>query len=96
MALTLVVRMRAKPGAEDRLVALLGDLARASREEPGCQAFVAHRSSEDGSAFLLYERWDGQAALEAHHATDHFARAVADLPLLLVAERTRELWDPLD
>jgi quinol monooxygenase YgiN len=96
VAVTLLVRMRARPGAEDRLAALLGDLARASREEPGCQAFVAHRSPDDGSAFMLYERWEGEAAMESHRATDHFTRAIDEFPLLLVAERTRELWDPLD
>ena len=84
MALSLVVRLRAKPGAEDRLAALLGDLARASLEEPGCQAFVAHRSPEDGSAFMLYERWEGEAAMESHRATDHFTRAIDEFPLLLV------------
>jgi quinol monooxygenase YgiN len=97
MAITLLVRLRARPGAEERLAALLGQLALASRREPGCRAFDPHRSPDDAAAFLLYERYDDEDALEAHRGSEHFARlAVGELPALLDAERTRELWAPLE
>jgi len=96
VAVTLLVRLQARPGAEERLAAVLSEVAEASRAEPGCGAFLAHRSPEDGSAFLLYERWADEAAMQLHRATEHFARAIAEFPALLVGERTREVWTPLD
>jgi quinol monooxygenase YgiN len=45
---------------------LLAEQARLSRQEPGCVRFEVYQSSNDPTRFLLTERWESQAALDAH------------------------------
>jgi quinol monooxygenase YgiN len=67
-----IARFRAKPGGEKRLEALLRDLTRRALARPnsGTHDFVLCRSKADPGPFLLYERLDSEAHLEAHRATD--------------------------
>ena len=67
-----IARFRAKPGGENRLEALLRDLTRRALARPnsGIHDFVLCRSKADPGLFLLYERLDSEAHLEAHRATD--------------------------
>ncbi len=49
--------------------------ARASREvEPGCRQFDVCRDPADAQRFFLYERYDDEAALQAHLTAPHFRR----------------------
>jgi quinol monooxygenase YgiN len=57
----------------DEVTSILRELAAASRAEPGCLGFDVARG-EDGTTFVLYEKWRDQTALDAHYATEHFAR----------------------
>ncbi|GIX04116.1 MAG: hypothetical protein KatS3mg113_1122 [Planctomycetaceae bacterium] len=45
---------------------LLGEQARLSRQEPGCERFEVYQSQSDPRVFLLVERWASQEALDAH------------------------------
>ena len=56
MSFVLVVRMKAKEGEEGRAAELAGELAVASRQEAGCEAYVPCRDPEDARSFLLYEQ----------------------------------------
>jgi quinol monooxygenase YgiN len=40
--------------------------------EPGCQQFDICRDPADASRIFLYERYDDQAAIDAHLAAAHF------------------------
>lgn len=57
----------------DQVSAILRELAAASRAEAGCLGFDAARG-EDGTTFVLFEKWRDQAALDAHYTSEHFAR----------------------
>ncbi len=57
----------------DEVVAILRELGAASRAEPGCVGYEVARG-EDGTSFVLFEKWRDQAALDAHYASEHFAR----------------------
>jgi quinol monooxygenase YgiN len=85
MSFVLVVRMRAKAGAEERVAALARELAEASRAEPGCEAYVPCRDPEDPGALLIFEQYRDREAFEAHGASEHFQRLAAG-----------ELWDLLE
>lgn len=61
------------PDDADEVSAILRELAVASRAEPGCLGFEIARG-EDGTTFVLYEKWRDRAALDAHYASEHFAR----------------------
>lgn len=91
VAVTYVV----KPGREAEAVELLGKLTAATRREPGCRMYLAHRSTADPRRFFLYEQYDDQAALDAHRATPHFEEFGKNGIFPLLESRSPELYQPL-
>ena len=70
------------PAQHDQLLELAELVEGPSRDEPGCQAyqFWLHRSAR--GVVHVFEVWDGEEALAAHVATDHyrvFARGLKQL-----------------
>ena len=49
-----------------RVGKLLAEAGRLSRQEPGCLRWEAYHSQTDESLFVLHERWESPAALDAH------------------------------
>jgi quinol monooxygenase YgiN len=76
MAYVVTALWWAKTGSEERVSAVLDELARASRAEPGCLQFQPNRAIEDPRRFLLYEEYADEAAFEAHTDSEHFNRLV--------------------
>ena len=68
----LHVVMEAVPGHEDELKAQLEALVLPTLSEAGCIEYSLHRDPERAGTFMFYERFAGQAALDAHLQTDHF------------------------
>ena len=89
MSYVLIVRMKAQEGNEERAVQVMAELAAASRDEPGCEAYVPCRETEDPRSFAIFERYRDQAAFEEHGRTEHFQRlGVGELfPLMESRER---------
>ncbi len=54
------------PGDVETVRGLLAEQGRLSRAEPGCLRFEVYQSQNDASLFILNERWESQAALDAH------------------------------
>jgi quinol monooxygenase YgiN len=94
--IVLAVTWLAKEGHEKEAVDLFCTLQTASRQEPGCLLYVAHRHRTDSRRFFIYEQYKDDAALEAHRDSAHFQRyAVGELPR--IATRVEgELYDPLE
>src|SRR5512144_50350 len=81
----LNVLLTAKPTADPGQVKdLLAETARRSRHEPGCTRFEVYHSQTDRRAFLLIERWNSQADLDAHRAGATFRDFYAPNVLPLV------------
>ena len=91
VAVTYVI----KPGHEEEAVALFRALTEATRAEPGCLFYQAHRSTTDPRRFFLYEQYDDQAALDAHRASGHFARYATGGLFPIIESRTPEIYEPL-
>ena len=72
MAYCLVVRFTVKEGELDGVLAAIGPLVEASRREPGCLMYQAHRDPENPNAFFLYEQYEDEAAYLAHADSEHF------------------------
>jgi quinol monooxygenase YgiN len=70
----------------DEVTTILRELAAASRAEPGCLGFETARG-EDGTTFVLYEKWRDQAALDGHYASEHFVRLGANGLRVLATHR---------
>lgn len=49
-----------------RVRELLAEAGRLSRQEPGCQRFEVYHSQASETLFMLCERWESPAALDAH------------------------------
>lgn len=65
--LNVLLTVRA-PADIPRVRDLLAETARRSVAEPGCERFEIYHSEADARVFLLVERWQDQAALDAHRA----------------------------
>jgi quinol monooxygenase YgiN len=48
------------------------NLAHLTRQEPGCKSYELHQSSDDESAFLIYEEWKSTDDLDKHMNSTHF------------------------
>jgi quinol monooxygenase YgiN len=94
MAYVVSAKWRAKPGKEERLAELCGEMAGPSRAEPGNLFYQAHRSVEDPQLFYLYEQYTDEAGYQAHMDSEHFTRLVKGeaIPELLEA-REREFYE---
>jgi quinol monooxygenase YgiN len=91
VAVTYVV----KSGHEAEAAELFRTLTEYTRAEPGCRMYLAHRSTSDSRRFFLYERYDDQAALDAHRAAPHFERYVKNRLFMIIESRTPEIFEPL-
>jgi quinol monooxygenase YgiN len=91
VAVTYVIQ----PGREEEAVGLFARLTEATRAEPGCRMYQAHRSTSDPRRFFLYEQYDDQAALDAHRAAPHFAQYATGGLFPILESRTPELYEPL-
>ena len=93
MSFVLVVRMKAKDGEEDHALAVMGELAEASRREPGCEAYIPCRDPEDPRSFLFYEQYRDKAAFEEHGASEHFQRLAVGELFGLMESRERTFYE---
>lgn len=92
VAVTYVIKL----GHEQEAVELFSKLTPATRSEPGCRMYLAHRSKADPRRFFLYEQYDDQAALDAHRAAPHFAQYATGGLFTILESRTPELYEPLN
>jgi quinol monooxygenase YgiN len=91
VAVTYVI----KTGHEEEAVGLFRKLTEATRGEPGCRMYLAHRSTSDPRRFFLYEQYDDQTALDTHRTAPHFEQYAKDGLFPILESRTPELYEPL-
>lgn len=78
--LTVVARMRARPGSEDDLREALEHLTEVTREEDGLLSYDLHVGADDPGLFVFYERWDSREAHDAHDRSSHVEQFRARIP----------------
>jgi quinol monooxygenase YgiN len=96
MAYCLAVRWTIKEGELDAVLAALGPLAEASREEPGCLLYQAHRSPDDPNVVFLYEQYEDEAAYQAHADSEHFKRYAAGDIFNRTEARDRAIYETFE
>ena len=62
----------------DKAESLFRELIDASVKEPGVIQFAVGRSSDDPNVFALWEVYRDKDAVDAHYASEHFARLVVN------------------
>lgn len=89
----LVARFEAKAGFGTKITNILLSMAdEVKNKEPGCLAYLVHRSLENDDVVLLYESYKDREALEAHRETPFFKELVEGQVVPLLAVRQRELY----
>ena len=78
MAYCLAVKWTIKESELDAVLAALRPLVEASRREPGCLLYQAHREPGDENVLFLYEQYADEAAYQAHADSEHFKRYALD------------------
>ena len=81
----VVATLQARPEHAAELAALLAELARTSRSEPGNLRFDVHRQSSDPNQLITVEQWDGVPAVDAHMTSPHVGVVLGKLGPLLAA-----------
>ncbi|MEJ8277479.1 putative quinol monooxygenase [Pseudonocardia spirodelae] len=84
--LTVIARMRAKPGKEEELKAELEKLIEPTTKEDGYVNYDLHQGWDDPAVFFFYENWESEAKLDAHLQTPHLTRFVGIMGDLLDGE----------
>ena len=88
MSFVLQVSIRIKPENVDAFMQRLRENASNARKEPGCKTFDVLVDPKDSAKIMLFEVYDDEKAFEAHQATPHFKKYLAEaVPLLASRER---------
>ena len=88
MSFVLTVNIRIRPDAVEAFMKGVLENARSARKEPGCRQFEVLVDPADKTKVMLFEVYDDEKAFEAHQATPHFKKYLAEaVPLLASRER---------
>jgi quinol monooxygenase YgiN len=74
MELFVFARFHAREDQAGAVAAALRDVVGPTREEPGCVAIGAYRSTRDPLLFYIHSRWIDEAAFETHAGLPHTVR----------------------
>lgn len=77
--IAIVAKFQVKEGAEDKFLALIDELGKASNAEEGCVEYILHKDTKKASTFCLIEKWKDQAAVDFHNDTPHFTTIVPQI-----------------
>jgi quinol monooxygenase YgiN len=91
--LQVIARYTLSAGRAEDVLALLPQLAEASRAEPGNVSFVAYRSLDDPHDVVLLERYASRDAFAAHRESPHFKSLVLEQIAPLLERRVVETYD---
>lgn len=91
----VIAHHRVRPGYGDAVAAALGEHVKASRKEPGCVGFAAHRSIANPDAFVMYETYRSQADWHAHQQTPHYRQYVLETIKPLLTARNVDFYRAL-
>ena len=83
MELFVFARFHAQEGEEAGVDAALREVVAPTREEPGCIAIDAHRSTRDPRLFYVHSRWIDEAAFEVHATLPHTVRFLRQVTPLI-------------
>jgi quinol monooxygenase YgiN len=79
---TMFVRVKIKHGAGPRFEAAFAKAITETRKEKGNKAYDLNRS-ENGTEYIVYERWDNFAALQFHLKLPHITTLLEQIGDLL-------------
>jgi quinol monooxygenase YgiN len=93
--LTVLAKVKPKPGKEAEVLKHLLSLVEPSRKDPGCLNYDLHRSSENPTAFVFHENWVSREHLDRHLAKPDLQATLAQVGTLVVEPPEITLWEKL-
>lgn len=85
--LTIIAKLKAKPGSEEQLYEACRKLVAPTRAEEGCINYDMHRSIEDPGLVMFYENWETKPLWERHMESPHLSEFSAE------TEDMTEVWE---
>lgn len=85
-------QLTVREGEEETMLRAMRALVPASRGEPGCLQYIAHRDVADSRKFMFYEQYVDEAAFTAHTETDHYRVWVKETIAQILADRARAAY----
>lgn len=85
--------VRIPPENVERARAVMEQMIRASRAEPGCIDYAYSSDVLDAGLVRVTERWESRAALDRHFKTAHMVKRRAFYPQLGLTDRTLRLYE---
>jgi quinol monooxygenase YgiN len=92
---TVVARMKAKPGKEAEVRKELLSLVAPSRKDEGCLNYDLHQGADSAAQFVFYENWVTRELLDQHLKQPHLQQALARLGSLLAEPPDITLWEKI-
>lgn len=89
---TVVARIKAKPGKEQQVRQELTKLLAPTRAEPGCLNYDLHVALDNEAEFLFHENWSSRDAFDKHLETPHVKALLSRADELLAAPVEITLW----
>ena len=93
---TVVARIKAKEGLEERVKQELINLLAPTRSEEGCISYDLHQSVHDKSLFLFYENWKTEDDLKRHLENLPLKNFLKQVEELLTEPPDVTLWSKID
>ena len=90
---TVVAKIKAKPGMEDKVRETLLNLVGPTRKEAGCINYDLHVSIDDKSLFMFYENWTSKKDLDEHLAMPYLQDFIGKSDDLLAEPLEVVLWE---
>jgi quinol monooxygenase YgiN len=91
--LVIAGTVKIKPETRAEAVQAALKMAKASQAEAGCRSYAFYADIEDPNTFLIFERWESEAALMTHFQTPHMAEFNAAIPRFLAAPPSINRYD---
>lgn len=91
--LSVVARIKAKAGMEEKVKEELLALVAPTRKEPGCLNYDLHQALDDQSLFVFYENWLSKKDLDEHLQMPYLQAFLAKVDQLLAQPVEITLWE---
>jgi quinol monooxygenase YgiN len=79
----MFVHIKIKDGTAAKFEAAFAKARTATRKEKGNKAYSLNRSTKAANEYVVYERWENFAALQAHMKTPHISAVLTEVGAML-------------
>jgi len=93
---TVVARIKAKEGMEEKVKQELMALRGPTRSEKGCIKYELHQSIENKSLFILYENWVSKEDLDKHLSMPYMRAFMEKADRILAEPAGVTLWEMIN